>query len=211
MKDIIIPIVFPDYRITVDIPAAEFDLFPWFDFDNVSINKSNKKVSNLGHAGILIIESKTGKTKYYEYGRYDYPELRGAVRRLPIPNAKTSQGSIVLSSLIPVLHKISNRAGKGSRIEGVFLESLNSFSKLNNRALAVKGQNKNPKRRAYDITSNSCIHFVKKLVELAGKETPWMIDPRPNSYIGEFREDYRDLDYIPTTRSLSIETVGDFK
>lgn len=211
MTDIIIPIVFPEYKITVETPALEFDLFPWTELDNVSFKGSKEKISNLGHAGILLIQSKTGKAKYYEYGRYDYPELRGAVRRLPVPNANVTGDGIHLPSLVPVLHKISSRAGKGSKIEGVFLESQGSFVKLNNKAMTIKDQNKNPKRIPYNITTNSCIHFVKKLVELAGKETPWMIDPRPNSYIGEFRDDYPDLDYTPKNRSLYIETVGNIK
>jgi hypothetical protein len=208
MTDIIIPIVFTEYKITVEIPAVEFDLFSWTELDNISIKESKEKVSNLGHAGILLIQSSTGKTKYYEYGRYDYPELKGAVRTFPVPNAKVSNGVISLPSLVPVLHKISNRAGKGSKIEGVFIEVKDSFSKLNNRAQTIKGQNKNPKRIPYSITSNSCIHFVKRLVEFAGKETPWMVDPRPNSYIGEFRDEYRDLDYTPKNRNLLIETMG---
>lgn len=76
MTDTIIPIVFTEYKITVEIPAVEFDLFPWTELDNISIKESKEKVSNLGHAGILLIQSSTGKTKYYEYGRYDYPELK---------------------------------------------------------------------------------------------------------------------------------------
>ena len=38
-----------------------------------------------------------------------------------------------------------------------------------------------------------------------------MVDPRPNSYIGEFRDDYRDLDYSPKTKTLKIEEVGDIQ
>lgn len=41
----------------------------------------------------------------------------------------------------------------------------------------------------------------------AGIETPWLLDPRPNSYIGEFRDEYPDLDYNPRTRELNIEGV----
>jgi hypothetical protein len=52
---------------------------------------------------------------------------------------------------------------------------------------------------------------VKWVVNASGKEAPWMIDPRPNSYIGEFRDDYRDLDYSPKTKLLRIEDVGEFK
>ena len=152
----------------------------------------------------------SGLTKYYEYGRYDYPEKKGVVRRVPVPDAKVSSNGVELKSLIPALKKVCQVAGKGTRIEGVFLEALGVFESLNKRAMMQKSQNSNPKRRVYDLTSNSCIHFVKNLVEAAGKDTPWMIDPRPNSYIGEFRNDYRDLDFFPKTNQLVIESVGEF-
>ena len=42
-------IAFPDYKISTPIG----------------------KIGNLGHAGVLLIDNKTGVTKYYEYGRYD--------------------------------------------------------------------------------------------------------------------------------------------
>lgn len=29
------------------------------------------RIGGLGHAGVLLIDNKTGVTKYYEYGRYD--------------------------------------------------------------------------------------------------------------------------------------------
>jgi hypothetical protein len=210
MKDVLIPIVFPDYKITVDTPSLDVDLLPWTNFDNFSIPASSQKLSNLGHAGILMVNGKSGLTKYYEYGRYDYPEEKGVVRRVPVPDAKCGSAGIEPKSLIPALRKVSKVAGKNSRIEGVYLEVSDSFEKLNRRIVAQKSQNSNPNRREYDLTSNSCIHFVKRLVEAAGKETPWMIDPRPNSYIGEFRDEYRDLDFSPKTNRLVVEGVGEF-
>ena len=67
-KDIVIPIVFPDYRITVEIQRTEVDVLPWVSFDNFIIPKFKEKISNLGHAGVLFISGKTGTTKYFEYG-----------------------------------------------------------------------------------------------------------------------------------------------
>lgn len=105
---------------------------------------------------------------------------------------------------------MSKVAGKGSRIKGVFIEAVSVFEKLNQRVIVQKAMNNSPGRKEYDLTSNSCIHFAKRLVEAAGKDTPWMIDPRPNSYIGEFRDDYRDLDFYPESNKLVIENVGEF-
>jgi hypothetical protein len=71
-------------------------------------------------------------------------------------------------------------------------------------------ESKNPRRTAYTITDNNCIKFAKSMAEVAGVETPWMLDPRPNSYIGEFRDDFPDLDNSPKTGRLVIEDVGEF-
>lgn len=210
MKDIIIPIVFPDYKITVTIPNKRFDVLPYVEWDNVEIEQSKQKVSNLGHSGILFINGKSGLSKYYEYGRYDVPERNGIVRKLRIPDAQANQDGVIYNSLIPILKAISTNAGRGGRIQGVLIEAEDVFDKLQAKAHARKQKNTNPNRTPYSITSNSCIHFVKRLVEAAGKDTPWMFDPRPNSYIGEFRDDYRDLDYSPKKNTLKIEDVGEF-
>lgn len=211
MKDLIIPIVFPEYRISITTPSAHVDVFPWTDFDNFTIPSTKQKLSNLGHAGILLVNGKNGVTKYYEYGRYDPPKYRGVIRRVPLPDAKTNQNGVILNSLIAPLQRISAVAGQNGRLKAVFLEAKDVFSKLNQMILVRKSQNNNPKREPYDLTRNSCIHFVKWVVQAAGKQTPWMIDPRPNSYIGEFRDDYRDLDYSPKTKILQIEDVGEYK
>lgn len=118
---------------------------------------------------------------------------------------------MILSSLIAPLHRVSEVASQGGKLEAVFLETKDVFSKLNQMILVRKSQNNNPKRKPYDLTSNSCIHFVKWVVKSSGNKTPWMMDPRPNSYIGEFKDDYRDLDYSPRTKVLRIEDVGEFK
>ncbi len=209
MKDLLIPIVFPEYQITVNTPRAEVDVLPWFDFDNVVIPASENRYSNLGHAGILLVNGRSGLTKYYEYGRYDAAEL-GIVRRVPVPDARIENGSVNFRSLVSVMRRICNVAGKGSRAEGVFLESEGVFDNLVERIQLQKSQNNNPNRKPYNVVSNSCIHFVKRIVERAELDAPWMIDPRPNSYIGEFRDEHLDLDYLPKEGLLRIESHGEF-
>lgn len=66
--DIVVPIVFPDYKIETDTVLG--------------------KVGGLGHAGVLIIQGATGATKYYEYGRYD-PAAKGLVQRRRVPDVAT--------------------------------------------------------------------------------------------------------------------------
>lgn len=211
-KDIVIPMVFPDYRITVEIQRTKIDVFPWFDFDNFTIPKYKEKFSNLGHAGILFINGKTGTTKYFEYGRYDPPKNLGiVVKAANLPDVKVVNGNMDINSLVKPLDFISRISGQSGRIQGVYIEVDNKYQKMLDYALMRKSQNANPKRRPYDLTSNSCIHFVKKVTEGAGINTPWMVDPRPNSYMGEFRDDYKDLDYSPKTKTIKIEGMGEFR
>jgi len=45
--DIVIPLVFPDYRISVDVPKANIDVFPYVEFDNFTIPAFKERISNL--------------------------------------------------------------------------------------------------------------------------------------------------------------------
>jgi hypothetical protein len=202
--DVAIPIVFPDYRIAVELKPMDVDLLPWFEFDDFRTPNYKDRWSNLGHAGILFVNGASGFTKYYEYGRYDKAGL-GRVQKRSIPDALVKDSAIVLDSLRTPLHEIAVKAGQSGRIHGVYIAIEHGFASMLAYAQLRESQNINPMRRPYDILNYSCIHFVKEVVASAGVDTPWMIDPRPNSYIGKFRDDHPDLDYSPRTRELKVE------
>jgi len=207
--DIVIPIVFPDYKIAVEVQKTKVGVFPWVEFDNFSIPSYKDKISNLGHAGVLFINGKNGITRYYEYGRYDPPKNLGlVVKARNLPDVKIKDGSIDFISLKSTLSFISRISGQSGKIHGVFIEVENKYDAMLKHANLRKYQNANSKRKPYDLLSNSCIHFVKEITEKAGVSSPWMIDPRPNSYIGEFRDEFPDLDYKKGV--LIIEGIGKF-
>lgn len=207
--DIVIPIIFPDYKVTIEIQKTKVDIFPWVDFDNFTIPAYKDKVSNLGHAGILFINGKNGVTKYYEYGRYDPPKNLGlVVKARNLPNVKVVNGNLKHATLKKPLSFISKAFGQSGRIQGVYIEVEGKFDMMLKYAELRKSQNSNPKRKPYDIMLNNCIHFVKEITEKAGVSTPWMADPRPNSYIGEFRDDFPGLDYRKDV--LIIEGSGKY-
>lgn len=207
--DLVIPTVFPDYRILVEIPKTDVDVLPWVAFDNFTIPKYRDKVSNVGHAGVLFVNGQSGTTKYYEYGRYDPPKNLGLVVKIRnLPDARVINGKIELLSLKKALSFISRTSGQSGRIHGVYIEVANKYDAMLKHAELRKAQNSSPNRKPYDLLTNSCIHFVKEITASAGVVTPWMADPRPNSYIGEFRDDFPDLDY--KNNVLTIEGVGKF-
>ncbi len=207
--DIVIPIVFPDYKVAIEIQKTKVDVFPWTTFDDFHIPAYQDRVSNLGHAGILFINGKTGTAKYYEYGRYDPPKNLGlVVKARNLPDAVVKNDKIDFSSLKSPLSFISRISGQAGRIQGVYIEAVDKYEVMLRHAELRKAQNAFPNRKPYNLLTNSCIHFVKEITERAGIVAPWMTDPRPNSYIGEFREDFPDLDYKNDV--LTIEGVGKF-
>jgi hypothetical protein len=159
-----IPIVFPDYLIGV----------------------GGNRVPGLGHAGILLINPVNGLTRYYEYGRYDQAQM-GLVRSISVPNVVMgSNGRPTEESLNRVLGAISRLAGQGGRISGVYIDNDN-FEQMERYAQERLGQNNNPRRESYKLSTNNCGHFMQDVLEAGGVNTPFYIDPRPNSYIEELR------------------------
>lgn len=90
-QDYVIPIVFPDYKIHIDGYQATFF--------GKKIEIPGGKAPYLGHAGVLVINGKTGQSKYYEYGRYPGPGPAGRVRVGRIPDV-VLKGERLLSRLL---------------------------------------------------------------------------------------------------------------
>ena len=178
-------IAFPDYKISTPIG----------------------KIGNLGHAGVLLIDNKTGVTKYYEYGRYD-KEGKGVVRTFAVPNVKIGQDKKpTLESLNKTLSIISEQAGHAGRIEGAYIES-DKFKEMKNYAESKIAENANSKRKEYSLRNNNCGTFAAddlKQDPSVKDKAPVIIDPRPNSIVKEYQDNFKSLNYDPKKRQVKIE------
>lgn len=141
-KDLIIPIVFPNYVI-----HYEGDAIP-----------------TLAHAGMLIVDGNTRTTRYYEWGRYDQvPEGQnqlGLVRKITIPGAIIQNGEATSSSLSNILANISSSVTSGPAEqnaagvyegEGIFDSAINWLSSQN-------GTGYRSNYGEHDILTNNCLH-----------------------------------------------------
>ena len=178
-------IAFPDYKISTPIG----------------------KIGNLGHAGVLLIDNKTGVTKYYEYGRYD-KEGKGVVRTFAVPNVKIGQDEKpTLESLNKTLSIISEQAGHAGRIEGAYIES-DKFKEMKNYAESKIAENANSKRKEYSLRNNNCGTFAADVLKQdpsVKDKAPVIIDPRPNSIVKEYQDNFKSLNYDPKKRQVKIE------
>lgn len=176
---------------------------------NYRIEHNGRRYPHLGHAGVLLIDSKTGLTKYYEYGRYESDH--GNVRNYSVPNVVLDDdGRPTTESLNKVLGFISEKSGKGA-VSGAYIES-DDFDAMNNYAKDLLNQSDDPDREPYNILNNNCGTFGCDVLDQdpnVSKESPGIVDPRPNSIIDEYRDKFDKVDYnskdgttITPTKSL---------
>lgn len=178
-------VVFPDYKISTPIG----------------------KMGNLGHAGVLLINNKTGLTKYYEYGRYD-KEGKGEVRNIKISNVKIDKnGKPTTESLNKVMGELSKKAGQNGRIDGAYIES-DKFENMDKYATIKENENSNPSRKTYSLTGNNCGTFAADVVnqdENVNKKAPIIVDPRPNSIVEEYQDKFKTITYNPNINRTELK------
>lgn len=155
----------------------------------------------------MLIDNKTGVTKYYEYGRYDKAEI-GEVRQRTISNVVIGKdGKPTAESLNKVMGEISEKAGHGGRIEGAYIES-DKFKEMNDYAQSKKAENNDPNRKEYSLMSNNCGTFAADVVKQdpeVKKKAPTIIDPGPNSSVKEYQYNFKPVTYDPKTNKTTLE------
>lgn len=192
-EDFVIPLVFPDYLIHID--GYEAELF------GQKIKIPSQKAPYLGHAGVLIVNGKTGLTKYYEYGRYG---PNGKTRSGLIPDVTLKGGMITESSLKKTLRTVSSKHGQSGRIIGVVLRGQ-VFDKALVWLKAKEAENSDPKRKAYDLSDHNCMTFVADLVDHIGLDSPFRPPVVvPSVYMRQFQISNPDLEYDYATDALEI-------
>lgn len=192
--DYVIPIVYPDYFVTIPSEYQEVLGFKILD-----------KKEQFGHAGVLIINGKTGLSKYFEYGRYEQFGTLGGVNNVRISDSIIENGRITESSLVNIMSELSTNAGQGGRIEAVvFIGEY--FDKAYQWLTNPNGPYRSPDRQPYDVTDFNCMQFELDLLNGLDIETHWAgLIVKPDEEMEELQEDYKDLRYSPGSRTLEIE------
>lgn len=192
-EDFVIPMVFPDYLIHID--GYEAEIF------GQKITIPAQKAPYLGHAGVLVVNGKTGLTKYYEYGRYG---PNGKTRSGLIPDVTLKGGMITESSLKKTLRAVSNKHGQSGRVAGVVLRGQ-VFDQALAWLKAKEAENSDPKRQAYDLGDHNCMTFVADLVDHIELDSPFRPPVViPSAYMKQFQLSNPDLEYDYASDTLEI-------
>lgn len=187
-------VVFPDYKVDTETRLGK---------------------QPLGHAGVLLIDNKTGYTRYYEYGRYATTDgTKGKVRNVRVSNVviDPKTGKPTQESLNKVLGQISIASGQNGRIQGAYVEG--DFDKMNDYAQGKLNESDpnnpdyNKDREPYSLTGNNCGTFscdVLKQDPEAQKKAPWIFIPTPDNMVEEYQDNFPKVDYNPETKTTTSE------
>lgn len=194
--DFLIPLVFPDYEITVDEAQQR-------SFLGVSFVETIK-IPYLGHAGVLLVNGNTGLTKYYEYGRYLHANPPGIVRRGALPDCRVVNGQITETSLKKVLKTISVNHGHSGNISGVVLRG-DFFDDALKWLKGKVAENSIRTREPYDLYTHNCMTFVIDLADHLELDPSWQPPVViPTAYMEQFQLTEVDLDYDFETDTLEV-------
>jgi hypothetical protein len=154
--------------------ASCYVLFPKYP---ITYNDAGDRSTRLGgHAGVLIYDDQ-GRTRYYEYGRYEptdkyaishkLPAKEGNIRRIPVRNLKIGENNEPTQESIGALEEqLSQRAGHNTEVK-MTCNKNSDPAKVNAHLMSIAD---NPDRDKYKIsifapwTSNHCRTFAKDAV-----------------------------------------------
>ena len=140
-------VVYPEYRVDPDIEVPGSGEIPRLP---------------LGHVGLLLIDEKTGLTRYYEFGRYGTP--RGRIRNVRIPNVQIdpATGLPTLESLHNVFQALSFKTKQSGPIVGVYIRGVD-FHKAD--ALIQRMMRDSNLLRRYSILRYNCGLFAHDMIQ----------------------------------------------
>lgn len=204
------PVIYkdPDGRDAVLVVFPEFKIDPEIKL----MNWKMPKIGGLGHAGILLIDNKTGVTKYYEYGRYHTGDgTKGKVRKMTVPNVVIGEdGKPTQESLNRVLSTISKQSGQSGRIDGAYIKS-DKFSEMNDYAqMKLKESNPGPDynkdREPYKLTGNNCGTFCSDVISQDPTvDVPNIVNPTPTNIVDEYQEEGNaSVTYDPGSNTTTV-------
>ncbi|MFK7741367.1 MAG: hypothetical protein AB8H80_13710 [Planctomycetota bacterium] len=189
-------------------------------FPDYPIRISGFESRSLGHAGVLLI-SKTGLTKYYEYGRYSPEGKKGLARKSVkrLSNVQMADGKPTIKSLKTVMREISALPSavskdlkpmdiRAAQFLHVDFDKMKAFAETWIQWTTKSHPQYSSKRTLYAPTSWNCGHFAVAVLSQGNSriDHPKILDPRPRNFVDEYIEE-KNAEVLYSVKSDKL-TVG---
>jgi len=153
----------------------------------------------LGHSGIAIVKS--GRTKYFEFGRY---APGGRVRyRGPFPDLRLGKNGLpTKASLKKYLKTLSKVAGQGKPVQGAYFVNDTADTMM---TFAKEREADSSKQGEYSATSNNCATFCEDVLEAGGEDLDVSMVNTPANVMQELQDVANfSVSYDPGSDELTV-------
>ena len=208
-KDFIIVLAWPEGMV--------FGANAWYD----KIFASNNKY-RAGHSAVVLIESKTGKTEYFDFGRYHTPKGFGRVRDketdpdLTLPEAIILEKKINnIDDILLAIAKMKSTHGEGklyaSIISGInFQKGFRYAKKIQSEGMLPYGP--------FVISGTNCSRFSAMVIRKSNPGTlkkirlrfPFCISPSPKRNVSIANHKYYLIDKGPPKEIIKTKLESYF-
>jgi RHS repeat-associated protein len=115
----------------------------------------------LGHGAVIAVDERTGRTTYYEYGRYD-PQQLGEVRRRTVPDVQIGpDGRPTPQSLQRLYDYISEHYGRNSPVDATYYDDADAQRVVDFAERRRRDRNREP----YGLLGNNCFTFAREAIQ----------------------------------------------
>lgn len=126
----------------------------YLNYDYYAVNTGLGFHAPLGHAGVVSVDPATGKTRYYEFGRYTDKEC-GNVRRRPVPDLKMGPNGLPTQQSLDALYKYASKHyGKDSHVSATY------YRDSDYQATIEYAERFSRDHGCYSILGNNCKTFA---------------------------------------------------
>jgi RHS repeat-associated protein len=156
------PVIFVD-------PTGKDAIYIYFVSYRVEVS-SGVRVPFINHAGVLLIDNKTGEVNYYQFGRYG-PDKKGEVQGVMLNSIGIENGNLNQNDISDRLKDISQIYGKGSEIEGAYISS-DKYKEMKDYAEEIWDETKKSSDDTYNEITNNCATFASDVIQQDKTVTP---------------------------------------
>jgi RHS repeat-associated protein len=163
-------------------------------FVSYRINTSGVSVPYINHAGVLLIDNKSGEVSYYQFGRYG-KDNKGLVQGVGLKPIGVENGKLNENEISDRLIYISKKYGKGSEIEGAYIQS-DKYEEMKQYADDKMEETKENSEDTYDILTNNCATFSSDVIQRDNNITPPILKlVLPKQYSIFYRLSHSKINY----------------
>jgi hypothetical protein len=178
----------------------------YIDFVDVKVTSSCFPLPKVHHAGVMLINNKTGEAVFYHFGPYG-TNGNGLVVKMNLGKIGIENGKLNEKDIGDKLKLITKKHGDNSNIEGAYIKS-DKFDEMKKYAENKMKETSKSLEDTYNAFTNNCATFASDVIKQDKSIGPNgfsdMFYITPDDYLGYYQDNYSDVKYNAKEETIEI-------